>query len=90
MSLAWPPKDPDETLDYSIEWADRLEDDSIDECVWTLPAGLSSTNETRVDTLTTIYIAGGILGESYIINCRITTAAGRVMEESAKLKIKAR
>jgi len=34
MSLRWPVKDPDETLDFSIDWSRFLEGRTISEVVW--------------------------------------------------------
>ena len=34
MSLKWPNKDPDETLDYSIDWSRFLDDATISSFTW--------------------------------------------------------
>lgn len=54
MALIWPPKDPDEDLDYDIDWTDALY--SADELVQVnalLDAGLPNTI-TPADSVSTI------------------------------------
>jgi hypothetical protein len=45
MSIpSWPSKDPDEILDYAIDWSDRLPiEDLIAQSIWTVPAGLAQS-----------------------------------------------
>lgn len=91
MALIWPPKDPEEVLDYDIDWTKRLAGDTISASVFTVPEGDvvvgSSTNTT---TTTKVWLSGGTLGETCEVLNHITTAGGRQMEQTVKLKIKAR
>jgi hypothetical protein len=34
MSYKWPDKDPDEMLDYSVDWSRFLGDDTISSVTW--------------------------------------------------------
>ena len=34
MSFRWPNKDPDETLDYSVDWSRFLDTGTISSCSW--------------------------------------------------------
>ncbi len=96
MALKWPFKDPDETLDYKIDWLGSTDEpgplfglsDAIDDSLWIVPAELTSELEQEDDETTTIWLSGGVEGTTYEVVNRITTAAGRVMDQTMKLKIK--
>lgn len=93
MALFWPYKDPDEVLDYSINWADRLDVDTISTSVWMLAANTPDANlafgvNSYSNTATVIWLSGGTLGKDYHVTNRITTAAGRTMDQSVKIKIR--
>lgn len=47
MSFRWPFKDPDETLDYSVDWSRFLESATISSVTW-------SVKTTAYDTETTL------------------------------------
>lgn len=90
-SLSWPAKDPDEVLDYQINWSASLYgldgDDTITASTWIVPAGIAKNAESHNDDTTTIWLSGGTAGSTYEITNRITTAAGRVMDQTVLLKI---
>ncbi|OQC18926.1 MAG: hypothetical protein BWX69_03144 [Planctomycetes bacterium ADurb.Bin069] len=90
MATEWPAHDPDELLDYGIDWSTRLEEgDRIVASTWTTPpGGPTLSTPGRTDTATTIWITGGTAGESYRIGNRVTTAAGRVMDDSKRLTVR--
>lgn len=90
MPLKWPPKDPDEVLDYQIDWSARLDDDTIDTSTWIVPDGIVGDDESNTDTATTIWLSGGTLGTTYDIVNRIETDGGRTMDQTARIKIKVR
>lgn len=55
MSFRWPSKDPDETLDYSVDWSRFLDTATITSVVWFVKSSLYNT-KTRINpgqTLTT-------------------------------------
>lgn len=87
MTLKWPNKDPDEVLDYQIDWSDRLGADTIATTTWVVPSGITKDSDTNDDTTTTIWLSGGTTGETYSLTNRITTAGGRTMDQSVRLKI---
>ena len=91
-SLTWPDKDPDEVLDYSIDWTKRLEsDDTIATSEWIVPEdGVSKDSDDFADTSTTIWLSGGVAGQTYSFTNRVTTAQGRTMDQSIRLKVKNR
>lgn len=90
MIKAWEePKDPDELLDYDLDWSGRLDDgDSITDSEWTVPDGLTAGPTSMSQTATKIWLSGGTLGENYTLLNRITTAEGRILDQSAKLRVR--
>ncbi len=93
MALAWPPKDPEEVLDYRIDWTARLDSDSIVTSAWVIDgtdADLDEDSNSFATALTTIWLSGGNLSSVYYLTNHITTAGGRQMEQTVKLKVKAK
>jgi len=46
MSFRWPSKDPDETLDYSVDWSRFLDTATINSVVWFVKSSLYNTKTT--------------------------------------------
>lgn len=88
MSLSWPYKDPDEVLDYQIDWSPRLGEDTIASSTWIVPTGISQDSDSHDTMKTTIWLSGGTTDESYTLTNRIVTNGGRTMDQSVKIKIK--
>lgn len=111
--LTWPFKDPDEVLDYDLDWTRRLYDadelaaaqaqedagqpvtivpaDIIATSTFTLPTGtLVAASTENSTTATKVWLTGGDEGESYVITNEITTAGGRTMDQSVKIKVKSK
>jgi hypothetical protein len=91
MALTWPPKDPDEVLDYQVDWSDRLNGDTLSTSVWTIsdPALVEDSSEISGDN-TIIWLSAGTLGEAYDLLNRVTTTGGRTMDQTVRLRIKAK
>lgn len=83
-------KDPDDILDYSINWGDWLGSDTISAVDWIVPPGMTMQSSEFTTTVTTIWVSGGVDGVTYSIVCRITTAAGRQVDRTVNLKVKTR
>lgn len=96
MPLRWPTKDPDEVLDYQIDWlGDASErgplyglDDAIANSLWVVPAGITKESDVFDDGSVTIWLSGGTAGETYELLNRITTDDGRVFDQTVKIKVK--
>jgi hypothetical protein len=96
MALRWPSKDPDDVLDYQIDWLGDANDpgplyglgDAISDSAWTVPAGISKESDTFDDGSVTIWLSGGTAGETYEFLNRITTDDGRVLDQTVKIKVK--
>jgi hypothetical protein len=91
MALTWPNKDPDEVLDYTLDWSERLGTDTIASSSWPDPPdGITIDSDVFDAAGTLLWLSGGTDGESYLFVNRIVTAGGRTMDQSVKLKVKTR
>lgn len=87
----WPNKDPNEVLDYGIDWSQRLSPtEVIISSAWTVPGGLVSSTESFGANSTTIWLSGGTEGATYTLVNRVGTDEGRVYDQSVKIKVKSR
>jgi len=80
-------KDPDAILDYTIDWGPNWLSDgeTISTSTWIVPANITEDSDSNDDTTATIWLSGGVEGESYDITNRITTSAGRQDDRSFQL-----
>lgn len=97
MFLKWPYKDPAEVLDYQIDWSKRLESDTVAASTWTvtpsdgtLLIGTGAQAPTWGPRSTTVWLSGGTLDVTYTVTNTMTSARGRVMEQSVELEIKSK
>ena len=104
MSYKWPNKDPDEVLDYSVDWSRWLGTGvTISSVAWfvddassvktafgagTVVNGLQNVTQTNTTTVATINLGLGTVNKEYKIYCRITDSSGSVAERVIKLPIK--
>lgn len=93
---SWPAKDPDEVLDYRLDWTDRLESETISTSEWIVADGDveildTAPHEAGIDGLETyVWLSGGTLGETCEVTNRIVTSASRTRDFTTRLKIKAK
>ena len=88
MILNWPDKDPQETLDYRLNWRARIvPGDRIISSVWSVPAGITEGVSTFTDYTTTLWLSGGTVGSTYDFTNTVTTFGGRVMEQTVRVKL---
>lgn len=92
MALQWPDKDPNEILDYSIDWTNKIDTgDTISSSTWTdfSSGGLVKGSSTFSASLniTTIWVSGGTAGKYYTITNTIDTTIGRTMQQTVGIKI---
>ncbi len=103
MSFRWPNKDPDETLDYSVDWSRWLNGATISSVVWyvdnssgvktALPAsntvnGLQNVAQTISGGVATINLGLGTNNTEYKIYCNMSDSSGSVAERVIRLRIK--
>ena len=87
--LKWPPKDPDEVLDYQIDWSKRLDPgDTILSSIWIVPTGITKNSDSFADTATLIWLSAGVLDQNYVLTNRVTTVGARTMDQSVEIKIR--
>lgn len=80
-------KDPDATLDYTLDWSTWLGADTIASVAWTLPSGITLETQSNTTTTATAWISGGSAGVTYRVTCRITTAGSRIDDRSFRLNV---
>lgn len=103
MSFRWPNKDPDETLDYSVDWSRWLGAATISSVVWyvdnasgvktALTAGntvngIQNVSQTISGDIATINLGLGTNNTEYKFTCRITDSTGNVVERVVRLRVK--
>jgi DNA-binding transcriptional regulator LsrR (DeoR family) len=67
MSFRWPNKDPDETLDYSVDWSRYLGSAQISTVTW-FAQSKSYNTKTQIDAGETLATASGIATTDTIQN----------------------
>jgi hypothetical protein len=87
IPLQWPSKDPDEVLDYEIDWSSRLGADTILVSTWSIPSGLTAGSSTNTSTKATVWLSGGTANTQYTITNRIVTTAGRGHDQQVSILI---
>lgn len=80
-------KDPQATLDYTVDWSAWLGTDTIATSTWVLDAGITQTNASLSGALATVWVSGGSVGNTYSVTNRITTAAGRTDDRSILIRV---
>jgi hypothetical protein len=101
MSLKWPNKDPDEILDYSIDWSRFLSgatitwyvDDADGVKTQLIPSGqlvngIQLVSATNTNTVTTARLGSGSNNILYQFYCRISDSNGLVVERKVRLRVR--
>jgi len=83
-------KDPNAVLDYSLDWTRWLDGDAIATSEWIVPDDLVRVTDSRTTKIATIWLSGGLAGQSYTITNRITTTGGRTEDRSFAVKVEER
>ena len=106
MSLKWPLKDPDELLDYSLDWSRYLGDNTINSVRWyiedasgvktlALPGEtvdtLTLTSQSTTGTVSTALFSNGTANNTYRVTCEITFGpSSLVASRTVQLPVKER
>ena len=82
MSFPILEKDPDSDIWFPFNWVDRMSSgDSVNTSVWTIPSGLTKTDESIASPLTNVKLkGGGDIGTEYEINNLIVTTLGETLD----------
>ena len=95
-------KDPDAILDYKLDFAantngrgdsDWLADgETIVSHEVDADSGITvdSSALSDSDTSVTVWLSGGVAGQTYSVRCEITTSAGRVDERTMTIRVEER
>lgn len=81
-------KDPEAVKDYTLDWTDWLAGDEITDSTWTVPAGLTKDSMGNTTKVTSIWLSGGVLGESYILSNKIRTLGNRTESRSIEIRVR--
>jgi hypothetical protein len=82
-----PDKDPQATLDYTIDWAQWLAGDTIQTSSWIVQTGITLSASSNTTTTTTVWLSLGTAGQTYKVTNMITTTAGRTTEQSFNVRV---
>ena len=104
MSLKWPNKDPDEILDYSIDWARFLSGATLSSVTWfvddadgvktqlipsgQLVKGIQLISATNTNKVATARLGSGDNNIEYQFYCRIADTNGLVVERKVRLRVR--
>jgi hypothetical protein len=87
-------KDPDATLDYTIDWSGVLSgSDTISSVAYDVESGLSlstaigGANFSNTTTTSTCNLTGGTVDTIYSVECTITTSEGRTFVRHFRVKV---
>ena len=86
-------KDPNAILDYPISWVAWIGDvgDAIQShTVVNLTGGLTLVSSSAASGVVTVWLSGGVVGETASFTVRIITVGGRTDDRTFYLKIKER
>lgn len=91
MAKRWPFKDPNEVLDFEVDWTARIgSTDTISTVTWTVPTGIAKEDESVSGKIAIVWLSGGTEGQSYNVGCRVVTTGGRTYDETIVLPVRSR
>ena len=103
MSFRWPNKDPNEVLDYSVDWSRFLNGAAISSVTWYVDDasgvktaiaagqvvnGIQNVAQTISNGVATINLGLGTNNVEYKFTCQITDNQGSIAERVIRLRIK--
>lgn len=103
MSFRWANKDPDEILDYSVDWSRWLGVATISSVTWYVDNssgvktaitagstvnGIQNVSQTISGAVATINLGLGTNNTEYKFTCSITDSTGNVVERVIRLRVK--
>jgi hypothetical protein len=101
MALKWQDKDPDDQIDYSVDWQAQLGNNTISSVQWKIFTngvfttwtqgqivdGLQYVSSTNTNTVATLYLGLGTAFTTYSIICRMTASDATVIEQEVRLRV---
>lgn len=83
-------KDPNEQLDYRVDWSVKLGSDTISGVTWEgVDGDLTQVDASNDSTSATVWIGGGLAGSQYGVICEVVTAAGRTLRHPFMIAVQA-
>jgi len=86
-------KDPTASLEYSLNWLEWLDGDTIATAVWTIDdvtgdgPGLAVAASSFVGAVCTVRLTDGVASRSYHARCTITTTGGDTDTRSILVRV---
>jgi hypothetical protein len=83
-------KDPTAVKKFTLDWAAWLTEHgstTISTVAWVVPPGITKDSSSENTTTASIVTSAGTLGETYVIECQITTANALVEIGSFKVEM---
>lgn len=80
-------KDPDDHLDYKVDWSTWLGADTLSSATWTVQAGITKDSQSNTTTAATVWLSGGTAGSTYEATCRGVTAGGRTKDWTIGIRV---
>lgn len=81
-------KDPNETLDYKVDWSAYLAGDTITTSTWTVDSGLTKGSTPFTASAAVVWLSGGTDYTTYKATNTIVTAGGRTAERTIQIQIR--
>jgi hypothetical protein len=87
-------KDPNEVLDFYVDWSSRLSEvspaDTIATSSWSATNGLTVDSSTNTTTSATVWVSGGTDRKYSELTNRVVTASGRTFDHTIVVKLQHR
>lgn len=89
VAVIWDSKDPNDVDDFSIDWTNQLNGETVQAAVWTVvtASGAAIVSSSVASPFSSVRISGGTENETVVLLCRITTSTGRQLDQTAKVGI---
>lgn len=101
MALKWQDKDPDDQIDYSVDWTSQLGTNTISSIAWKIYIngafttwtqgqivdGLQYVSSTNTNNVATLYLGLGTAFTTYNIICRMTASDATIIEQEVRLRV---
>lgn len=90
--LIWSSKDPDEVLDYTHDWTDRLGGDTITgtPTATVIQGDVVKDSTSTTSGVQTVWLSAGTDGTHCLIELECTTTGGRTFQEVVQIWIRER
>jgi hypothetical protein len=93
MYLTWETKDPSSKLDYTVDWTDWLDGDTIVEASAVLDEDVSNlvieSTTIKEGRFVCVVLSGGTANTTGAVNVAITTSAGKYSKATVRLLVRA-